>query len=55
MLIFGETIIHCHHAVQKSHMKDQRALEAQTLILQDFEPTLTAVVFYLSEKSKNDM
>jgi len=39
-----------------THIYDEEnALEAQTLILQDFEPTLTAVVFYLSEKSKNDM
>ncbi|WP_205961227.1 hypothetical protein, partial [Psychromonas sp. SP041] len=29
MLIFGETIIHFHHAVQKSLLKDQHALVIQ--------------------------
>lgn len=33
---------------------EENVIEAQELILQEFEPALTAIVFYLSEKSKNE-
>lgn len=34
---------------------EENVIEAQTLILQSFEPTLTAIILYLSDKDKNEI